>query len=127
MDIEPKSLFVKGKSSSMGKILGKWKAKKQGASIAIEIYENGLYEISSEGSSKSIEFDFDLKFAFVKEGLEVKFQRGKETVSYNVLQPIELEQWRSILKAKINQRGFHEQFKPIKKIGKGNFASVYLA
>ena len=35
MDIEPKSLFVKGKSSSMGKILGKWKAKKQGATIAI--------------------------------------------------------------------------------------------
>ena len=73
MDIEPKSLFVKGKSSSMGKILGKWKAKKQGATIAIEIYENGLYEICSEGSSKSIEFDFDLKFAFVKETLEVKF------------------------------------------------------
>jgi len=31
------------------------------------------------------------------------------------------------LKDKINQRGFHEQFKPKKKIGKGNFASVYLA
>jgi serine/threonine protein kinase len=31
------------------------------------------------------------------------------------------------LKGKLNQRGFHEQFKPIKKIGKGNFASVYLA
>jgi calcium-dependent protein kinase len=27
----------------------------------------------------------------------------------------------------VNQRGFHEQFKPKKKIGKGNFASVYLA
>lgn len=39
----------------------------------------------------------------------------------------DLEEWRSILKGKINQRGFHEQFKPIKKIGKGNFASVYLA
>ena len=32
-----------------------------------------------------------------------------------------------ILKFKINQRGFHELFKPKKKIGKGNFASVYLA
>lgn len=39
----------------------------------------------------------------------------------------ELENWRSILRLKINQRGFHEQFKPIKKIGKGNFAAVYLA
>jgi len=25
----------------------------------------------------------------------------------------------------LNQRGFHSQFKPIKKLGKGNFASVY--
>jgi hypothetical protein len=34
---------------------------------------------------------------------------------------------RDILKGKLNQRGFHEQYKPKKKIGKGNFASVYLA
>lgn len=27
----------------------------------------------------------------------------------------------------INRRGFHNLFKPMKKIGKGNFASVYLA
>lgn len=30
------------------------------------------------------------------------------------------------LKLKLNQRGFHEQFKALDKIGKGNFASVYL-
>lgn len=34
--------------------------------------------------------------------------------------------WRDELAVRINQRGFHELFKPIKKIGKGNFASVYL-
>lgn len=34
--------------------------------------------------------------------------------------------WRDLLAKKLNQRGFHELFKPIKKIGKGNFASVYL-
>lgn len=34
--------------------------------------------------------------------------------------------WRAKLGQKINQRGFHELFKPIKKVGKGNFASVYL-
>ena len=38
-----------------------------------------------------------------------------------------MKNWREILKFKINQRGFHELFKPKKKIGKGNFASVYLA
>ena len=29
------------------------------------------------------------------------------------------------LSKKINQKGFHEMFKPLKKLGKGNFASVY--
>jgi calcium-dependent protein kinase len=38
-----------------------------------------------------------------------------------------LEIWRNILSQHLNQRGFHSLFKPIKKIGKGNFASVYLA
>lgn len=38
-----------------------------------------------------------------------------------------LKVWRDVLAGKLNQRGFHELFKPIKKIGKGNFASVYLA
>lgn len=33
----------------------------------------------------------------------------------------------NVLKKHLNQKGFHEAFKPIKKIGKGNFASVYLA
>lgn len=73
MDIEPKSLFVKGKSSTLGKILGKWKAKKQGMPISVELYENGLLEIGSDSSCRSIEFDFDLKFAFSKDTLEVKF------------------------------------------------------
>lgn len=69
MDIEPKSLFVKGKSNALGKILGKWKAKKQGVPISVELYENGLLDIGSDLSSRSIEFDFDLKFAFSKETL----------------------------------------------------------
>lgn len=38
-----------------------------------------------------------------------------------------LQMWKEQLEKVINQRGFHSLFKPIKKIGKGNFASVYLA
>lgn len=38
----------------------------------------------------------------------------------------ELMTWKNYLESILNQRGFHELFKPIKKIGKGNFASVYL-
>ena len=34
--------------------------------------------------------------------------------------------WRDDLAPRMNQRGFHELFKPIKKIWKGNFTSVYL-
>jgi serine/threonine protein kinase len=34
--------------------------------------------------------------------------------------------WRDHLATRLNLRGFHELFKPIKKIGKGNFATVYL-
>lgn len=30
------------------------------------------------------------------------------------------------MKGHLNQLGFHEHYKPLKKIGKGNFASVYL-
>lgn len=38
-----------------------------------------------------------------------------------------LHQWISILSKKINQRNFHKLFKAKKKIGKGAFATVYLA
>ncbi|CAD8211501.1 unnamed protein product [Paramecium octaurelia] len=38
-----------------------------------------------------------------------------------------LTQWRWFLGKRINQYGFHHLFKVFKKIGKGNFASVYLA
>ena len=34
---------------------------------------------------------------------------------------------RSILKLKLNQRGFQEFFKPMKKLGKGTFATVFSA
>ena len=36
-----------------------------------------------------------------------------------------IECWTLHLSKLINQRGFHELFKPIRKLGKGNFASVY--
>ncbi|CAD8192997.1 unnamed protein product [Paramecium octaurelia] len=38
-----------------------------------------------------------------------------------------LTQWRWFLGKRINQYGFHHLFKVFKRIGKGNFASVYLA
>lgn len=37
------------------------------------------------------------------------------------------EKWASVLGKRMNQKGFHEMFKPIRKLGKGNFATVYEA
>lgn len=37
------------------------------------------------------------------------------------------EEWATILGKRMNQKGFHEMFKPIRKLGKGNFATVYEA
>jgi len=33
--------------------------------------------------------------------------------------------WRDHLASKLNQRGFHEQFYPLKELGQGYFANVY--
>lgn len=38
-----------------------------------------------------------------------------------------VQNWNIILSKKINQRNFHKLFKAKKKIGKGAFATVYLA
>jgi len=38
-----------------------------------------------------------------------------------------VQQWIQVLSKRINQRNFHKLFKAKKKIGKGAFATVYLA
>lgn len=38
MDIEPKNLITKGKSINTGKLLGKWKVKRTGNAVNVEIY-----------------------------------------------------------------------------------------
>lgn len=39
---------------------------------------------------------------------------------------IMLQELKDIIRKKLNQCNFHEYYKAIKKIGKGNFASVFL-
>lgn len=34
--------------------------------------------------------------------------------------------WKNFLLTKLNYKGFHHEFKAIKELGSGNFASVYL-
>lgn len=71
-------------------------------------------------------FDFDLKFGFKSESREFFFEKGDTKLTYILSSTSALEDMRISLKLKLNQRGFHEQFKALDKIGKGNFASVYL-
>ena len=40
-------------------------------------------------------------------------------------QPSLLALWGQQLGQQLNQMGFHQYFKPLRKLGKGNFASVY--
>jgi calcium-dependent protein kinase len=72
-------------------------------------------------------FDFDLKFGFTTSPPSLFFEKQEDRAQYTLKSEEDLQTCREILRQKINQRGFHEQFKPKKKIGKGNFASVYLA
>lgn len=85
----------------------------------------GLEEKSGNGWS-SIFFDFDVKFSFTVSPPTVKFERNEEVAIFKLKSSEEVQKWREVLKDYLNQRGFHEQFKPFKKIGKGNFATVYL-
>lgn len=82
---------------------------------------------TSPHSKTYITFDFDLKFSFQVTPPSVTFERSESKSTYCLRTAADLQIWRDILRARVNQRGFHEQFKPKKKIGKGNFASVYLA
>ncbi|CAD8144593.1 unnamed protein product [Paramecium pentaurelia] len=60
-----------------------------------------------------------LAIRFIRESVE-KWSEFRGSVS-------DLEQLRQFLGKKMNQTGFHQYFKVYKKIGKGSFASVYLA
>ena len=71
-------------------------------------------------------FDFDLKFGFKLEAKQFFFEKGDTKLTYQLSSEEDIQLWREILKLRINQRGFHQQFKALDKIGKGNFASVYL-
>jgi serine/threonine protein kinase len=42
-------------------------------------------------------------------------------------EPAVLEQWCLVLGVRLNRKGFHELFRPTRKLGKGNFATVYEA
>jgi len=62
---------------------------------------------SSPKKKQSIYFDFDLKFAFTHSPPQITFERGEEKTTFELKSEQDLEEWRAILRTKINQRGFH--------------------
>ena len=111
----------------LGRQLHTCNAKRsQEGEVSITIYEKCLLEVSSK-QRLYIHFDFDVKYAFQTTTSTIIFEKAEESYTYFLASEAEMRLWREILRGRLNQRGFHEQFKPKKKIGKGNFASVYLA
>lgn len=73
--------------------------------------------------SMCLPFNFELKFG-MREGA-ILFEQDHQVMEFELPNKDE-KKWRDVLKHYLNQKGFHEAFKAIKKIGKGNFATVYL-
>lgn len=88
---------------------------------------------------KMIALSFETKFQLLRHpveeryklgtpyGLKLERERTKHTITLNLDNVDTLKKWRDFLAGRINQRCFHESFRAHRKIGKGNFASVYLA
>ena len=59
-----------------------------------------------------------------KIGLSFHKDNNQSTMLYSQNQA-SLQYMRNYLSKYLNQKGFHNQFKAVRKLGKGNFASVY--
>jgi hypothetical protein len=68
-------------------------------------------------------FSFDLRFMVADQALT--FYLDDNEIAFDLVDK-DGKEWRNALRRSLSQVGFHEQFKPLKKIGKGNFATVYM-
>lgn len=109
-----------------------------------KLFSNSIYyfdDIKSENPKGYINLDFELRFEIIRVKNEkkenspgnnigvpkgIRFDRSNVKTELTTNDEALILKWRDALRNKINQRGFHELFKAHKKIGKGNFASVYL-
>jgi hypothetical protein len=87
-------------------------------------------KLMQKNKTCTIPIEFDLTFAIVAGdqgpiGLELRSQNEKIQLLRDFWP--RAEEWEKLLLKHITRKDFHEFFKPIKKIGKGNFASVYLS
>jgi hypothetical protein len=111
-------IFFAAERQATGGLLfeSEWRQSLQSPPEAVQVFEKGI-----DCGGRWLAFSFDLRFSVC--GSTVSFWLGERELRVEVTGG---ERWRAGLKRWLNQGGFHEQFRPIKKIGKGNFASVYL-
>jgi hypothetical protein len=77
-----------------------------------------LYETNNFGNSNATSiFSRPIGFKFVK--------KNAENLEFQIIDENLLGVWLKLLSKNINQLGFHQLFKPVKKLGKGGFATVY--
>lgn len=81
---------------------------------------------------KLIPLDFGCRVTFLTESPSgetiqgFKIEKKEESYSLFTKDLVGMDQVKTFLKRQVNQSGFHETFKALKKLGKGNFAHVYL-
>lgn len=120
---------------------------------SLALYEEHLLVTDPRGVEQEYTLEFDLTFEVVQDGEEPDLLSSLETRSPIVRRPrassprrpvaLKLflrdhemlalyqqqevaEQWQSELLKRLNQRNFKGSFQALKKLGKGNYASVYL-
>ncbi|CAD8128619.1 unnamed protein product [Paramecium sonneborni] len=94
---------------------------------------------------KYLKLDFETKFEIIRTSVQKKDEEDDslgQIIGMNLMRDFGqaeyptyqlqgnekvIVQWREFLQSRINQWQFHQLFRVFKKIGKGNFASVYLA
>jgi hypothetical protein len=59
-----------------------------------------------------------------KIGIRLLYDENRSLEVYSNSSAV-VEAWTICLSQQLNQLGFHEMYKPLKKLGKGNFATVY--
>ena len=107
--------------------------------LALSLYTEGIAVQLQDSTLRWLPFDFEVKFTLLRNKLDtsakdsigepygLKFERAPgqgELTLYNKSRDV-LIKWRDELSKLVNQRGFHDLYKPYRRIGKGNSATVH--
>ena len=114
------NIFYSERPAQMGVLLYSsiWRQSNSSQELEVKVYDTGIVS-----GHQYIRFCFDIRFAI--QNCTITFIAQEHAIGFELTQG-DQQVWRSTLKGHLNQTNFHQEFKPVKKIGKGNFASVYL-